>query len=489
MPGRSRRYPARLPLPRRFVGHGCLRSDVASCALRTDTCVVDTPETRYARSGDLWIAYQVAGEGPFDLVLVPGATSHLEFGWQVPSYAALFRHLASFARLIRFDKRGTGMSDAVVGAAPLEERMDDVRAVMDAVGSERAAVFGISEGVPMSILFAVTYPERTWALVLYGGMARWVWAPDHPWMPTEAEYRERIEAGRRSLTNRREFLTERVRFGSADADEEEARAIVEHLLYGASPGAVEALAQMNMAIDVRAVLSSVRVPTLVLHRTGDELVRVENGRYLAERIPGAAYVEYPGPGHWSSQEIDQLASELEHFVTGVWEFESRQDSEPDRVLSTALFTDIVGSSEKAAALGDRAWSELLQQHHELVRRLLVRFRGRELDTAGDGFFASFDGPARAIRCACAIVEGVKEVDLNIRAGLHTGECELVDGKVAGIAVHTGARVASHAQPGEVLVSSTVKDLVAGSGITFSERATTELKGIPGEWHLYAVEAT
>jgi len=305
------------------------------------------PETLYARSGDVSIAYQVAGDGPFDLILVPGATSHLELGWQVPSFAVLFERLASFSRLIRFDKRGTGMSDAVVGAPTLEERMDDVRAVMESVGSQRAAIFGVSEGVPMSILFAVTHPERAWALVLYGGMARWVWAPDHPWMPTEAEYRERIEVGRRRLTNRREYLEEYVRSGCPDADEEEARALVEHLRYGASPGAAAALARMNMDIDVRDVLPSVRVPTLVLHRAGDETVRVENGRYIAQRIPGAAYIEFPGPGHWS-RETDQLGSEVERFVKGVWEIGGWEESEPDRLLSTVIFTDIVGSSEKAA---------------------------------------------------------------------------------------------------------------------------------------------
>lgn len=444
-------------------------------------------ETRYARSGDVSIAYQVTGEGPFDLVLVPPATSHVELAWEVPVMRTMFERFASFARLIHFDKRGTGMSDRVSGAPALETRMDDVRAVMDAAGSERAAVLGWSEGAGMSSLFAATYPERTWALVLYGGIARSLRAPDYHWGRTEAEVLRSI-AEERALREQPGYLEVEARSGSPDATEEEIRALAKYFRYSASPGAEEALSRMNMLIDVRHVLPAIRVPTLVLHHTSDAWVKVERGRDLAQRIPGASFVELPGNGHIPPiAEVGPVLDEIERFLGRAWEAGDQDKSEPDRVLATVLFTDIVGSSEHAAALGDRGWREMLEQHHELVRRQLVRFRGREVDTAGDGFFASFDGPARAIRCACAISESVRELGLDVRAGLHTGECELVDGKVAGIAVHTGARVASQAHPGEVLVSSTVKDLVAGSGIDFRDRGLAALKGIPGEWHLFAVD--
>jgi class 3 adenylate cyclase/esterase/lipase len=444
-------------------------------------------ETRYARSGDVSIAYRVAGEGPFDVVFVPGSGSHVEFAWEVPFLRAWFERVASFARLIHFDKRGTGMSDAVSAATPLETRMDDVRAVMDAVGSERAAVVGVSEGVPMSVLFAATYPERAWALVLYGGMARELRAPDYPWGQTESEYLNELVgmADRWSEPGARERTA---RSGSPEATEEEIKALATYFRYGGSPGAMEALARMNMSNDVRHVLPAIRVPTMVVHRVGDTWVDVAHGRYLAEHIPGATYAEFPGDGHIpSAAESLPMLDEIEGFLRRAWDAGASEESEPDRVLATVLFTDIVGSSERAAALGDREWRRTLEQHHELVRRQLVRFRGREVDTAGDGFFASFDGPARAIKCACAISESVGELGLDVRAGLHTGECELVDGKVAGIAVHTGARVASQAQAGEVLVSSTVKDLVAGSEIQFADRGVAALKGIPGEWRLFAVE--
>jgi class 3 adenylate cyclase len=452
----------------------------------TRETVLVQPETRYVKSGDVWIAYQVVGEGPFDLVFVPPFVTHIELIWKLPSFAPVLRQLASFSRLIRFDKRGTGMSDRVSGAPTLETRMDDVRAVMDAVGSSRAALFGGSEGAAMSLLFAATYPERTAALVLGGAYPRTMWAPDYPWGRTEEEYRREMECDL-SLFGPREQALEAVRSRMQLDDDQEAEQWLDYFRWSGSPGAVEALALMNREIDVRHVLPAIRVPTLITHRAQDTVVPLDVARYMAELIPGARLIEQPGRHLATGRAAATIASEIERFLTEVWESGGWEEAEPDRVLATVLFTDIVGASERAVSLGDRAWREVLERHHELVRHQLVRFRGKEVDTAGDGFFASFDGPARAIRCACAIIESMPELNLQVRAGLHTGECELMDGKVAGIAVHTGARVASHAQPGEVLVSSTVKDLVAGSGLAFQDRGAHELKGIPGEWRLYAVE--
>jgi pimeloyl-ACP methyl ester carboxylesterase len=444
------------------------------------------PETRYAKSGDVSIAYQVTGEGPFDLVFIPPFVTHIEHVWST-SFAPALRQLSSFCRLIRFDKRGVGMSDRVSGAPTLETRMDDARAVMDAASSRRAALFGSSEGAAMSLLFAATYPERTAALVLRGAYPRTMWAPDYPWGRTEEEYREEIERDLRLYASRDQAL-DAVRSRMQLVDDEEAQQWVDYLRWSGSPGAVEALALMNKEIDVRHVLPAIRVPTLILHGAQDAIVPIEVARYVADRIPGARLIEAPGVRHLATGDAaSRIAEEIERFLTEVWESGAWEEAEPDRVLATVLFTDIAGSSERAVALGDRAWRGLLEQHHEVIRRQLVRFRGKEVDTAGDGFFASFDGPARAIRCACSIVEAMAGLGLEVRAGLHTGECELVDGKVAGIAVHTGARVASQAQPGEVLVSSTVRDLVAGSGLAFQDRGRHELKGIPGEWRLYAVD--
>jgi pimeloyl-ACP methyl ester carboxylesterase len=445
---------------------------------------VNLPETRYARSGDVNIAYEVTGEGPFDLVFVPGYVTHLELHWKMPTFAPFLRQLSSFCRLIRFDKRGTGMSDPVTGAPTLETRMDDVRAVMDAVGSRCAAFYGLSEGAAMSILFAATYPERTAALVVRSAFPRRMWAPDYPWGRTEEEYEREVERELR-IFGPRERARESVRTLGAFNDEE-VDAFLEMLRFGSSPGTLAALHRMNREIDVRHVLPAVRVPTLVLHGSEDRVVPIEVARYVASRVPSARLVELPGIGHLAIGRSEPIAVEIERFVAEVWQSGGWEESEPDRALATVLFTDIVESTAKAAELGDRRWRELLEDHHALIRRQLVRFRGRELDTAGDGFFASFDGPARAIRCACSITEAVRELGLEVRAGLHTGECELLDGKVGGIAVHIGARVAKEARAGEVLVSSTVKDLVAGSGLQFEERASAELKGVPGEWRLYAV---
>ena len=443
------------------------------------------PETRYARSGNVSIAYQVVGDGPFDLVYVPGFVSHVELRWRVPSFASSLAGLAAFSRLILFDKRGTGMSDCASGAPTLETRIDDVRAVMDAAGCERAALFGVTEGVPMSILFAATYPSRTAALVLRSGFPRTMRAHDYPWGRSEEEYRQDLRRELAIFRSRDE--AEKVVRSLAHWEEDEVPAIIDYLRLSTSPGSLEALVKMNKEIDVRQVLSAIHVPTLILHGSNDTIVPVDVAHYMGDLIPGAQVVEVPGSGHLHfGQDSGAVHGEVERFLSGVWEAGGWEAPEPERVLATVLFTDIVGATERAAKLGDRAWRQLLERHHELVRRQLTSFRGHEVDTAGDGFLASFDGPARAIGCACAIVEAMAELDLDLSAGLHTGECELVDGKVAGIAVHTGARVASIAQPGEVLVSSTVKDLVAGSDIAFQDRGVHELKGIPGEWRLYAV---
>jgi pimeloyl-ACP methyl ester carboxylesterase len=443
-------------------------------------------ETRYAKSGDVHVAYQVSGDGPFDIVFVPGFVSHVEIETAIPGRAAFFERVGSFARLIRFDKRGTGMSDRVGGAPTLEARMDDVRAVMDAVGSRRAAFYGVSEGAAMCLLFAATYPERTAALMVRSAYPRRMWATDYPWGLTEQDYERELARDLRIFGSRAQ-ATDAVRvLGRFEGDE--LQAALNLFRFGSSPGAVEALHRMNKEIDVRHVLSAVRVPTLILRGSEDTLVPAGVTQYMASRIPAARIVEIPGAGHLAlgGEAAMLIADEVEQFLTQVWDAGGWADAEPDRILATVLFTDVVGSTERAVTLGDRAWRGLLERHHALIRRELVRFRGAELDVAGDGFFARFDGPARAVRCACAITDAMGELGLEIRAGLHTGECEVVDGKVGGIAVHIGARVAKQASPGEVLVSSTVKDLVAGSGLAFDERGTTELKGVPDEWRLYAV---
>jgi pimeloyl-ACP methyl ester carboxylesterase len=436
------------------------------------------PKTQYTKSGDVHIAYQVTGAGPLDLVFVPGFVSHLEYQWEYPESARFFERLASFSRLIRFDKRGTGLSDRVGGIPSLEQRMDDVRAVMDAVGSDRAALFGISEGGPMSLLFAATYPARTAALVIYGSYARRAWAVDHTFGRTVEDMDRVLD------TIEREWggpVGMDIWAPSMIGDERLRHWWANYLRLAASPGAAMNTMRMNMEIDVRHVLPSVRVPTLIVHRTGDRLTFVEQGRYLAERIPGARLAELPGDDHMPFLDSDQIIDEVEEFLTG-----TRQVAETDRVLATVLFTDIAGSTERAAALGDRRWRDVLAGYYGTARRELARFRGREVDTAGDGLFAAFDGPARAVRCAEAISAGVRSLGIEVRAGLHTGECEMIGDKVGGIAVHIGARVASLARPGEVLVSNTVKDLVAGSGLTFTERGVHALKGVPGEWPLFAV---
>jgi pimeloyl-ACP methyl ester carboxylesterase len=437
------------------------------------------PETRYAKSGDVNIAYQVVGEGPLDLVYVPGWVSNIEAMWEEPSHARLLGRLAAFSRLILFDKRGTGLSDPVpLDRLPtLEERMDDVRAVMDAAGSDRAAIFGSSEGGLMSVLFAATSPERIEALITLAIYATRLWSTEYPWAPKPEERAAEIEEIERTWGGEMDISSL-----APSADEAFKRRAVAYLRRSASPGAAVALLRMNSLIDVREVLPTISVPTLVLQRVEDRDVNVEEGRWIARQIPGAKYVELPGDEHliWAG-DVDAVVDEVEEFLTG-----RRPVHEPDRILATVLFTDIVGSTERAASLGDRRWRELVGEHDSLVRRQLERFQGREVDTAGDGFLATFDGPARAIRCADSVRTAVRGLGLEIRAGLHTGECEIAGDSVRGIAVHTGARVAALAGGGEVLVSSTVKDLVAGSGIEFDDRGTRELKGVPGEWRLYAV---
>jgi DNA-binding SARP family transcriptional activator/pimeloyl-ACP methyl ester carboxylesterase len=424
------------------------------------------PKTDYAKSGDVHIAYQCLGEGPVNLVFVPGFVSHVEHFWEDPSLARFLRRLASFSRLAFFDKRGTGLSDRVSEAAvpTLEERMDDVRAIMDAVGFERAAIFAPSDAGSMAVLFAATYPERTTALVLYGTFAAGVKEPAYPWGGTPAEWDAAAERWREQWGRVVFFLD---RFAPSKVGDERYKEWLGRLeRLAASPGAAAMLARMNGDIDVRHVLPSISVPTLVLHRRGELVVPVEEGRFIAERIPGAKFVELDGVDHWPwLADTDSVIEEIQEFLTG-----AHEPPELDRVLATVLFTDIVDATQHAA-----------------VRSELSRFRGREIDKSGDGFFAIFDGPARAIRCACAIIEGMKPLGLDVRAGLHTGECELIGDKVEGVAVHMCARVAAKAAPGEVLVSRTVKDLVAGSGIEFVDRGVQQLDGIPDEWQLFAVK--
>jgi class 3 adenylate cyclase/esterase/lipase len=436
------------------------------------------PDTRYAQSAGVNIAYQVVGVGPVDVVYVPGWVSHVELAWELPELAAGFERLASFSRLILFDKRGTGMSDPVPAEQlpTLEQRMDDVRVVMDAVGCERAAIFGASEGGNMSMLFAATYPERTIALCTFGCTAKRIWSPDYPWAPTREERREAFAETERSWTTG---------FGWKDmAPSLDPAGLAELARYYrrcASPGAAVALLKMNTDVDVRDVLPTIRVPTVVMHRTEDRDANVEEGRYIAAHIPGARFVEFAGADHsWWTQGRDAILDEIEELVTG-----ARPAPQPNRVLATVLVTDIVGSTERARALGDRGWADLLLRHRAAVRRELERFRGREVDTAGDGFLVTFDGPARAIRCAVAIRRAMRALGLELRTGVHTGECELLGDKIAGIAVHTSARISALAAPNELLVSATVRDLVSGSGIVFEDRGEHDLKGV-GQRRIYAV---
>jgi class 3 adenylate cyclase len=439
------------------------------------------PETRYARSGEVNIAYQVVGDGPFDVVYAPGFISHLEAAWEVPYFRGFVEQLASFSRLILFDKRGTGLSDRVGGSPTFEQRMDDIRAVMDAAGVAQAALIGVSEGGPMCMLFSATYPERVASLILIGCGPRFSQADEWPWAATPE-----VQEGFLDWVERR-WGQGRVLAGFIDgiAETESERAMVaRYERYAASPGGARAILAMNYEIDVRSILASIRVPTLIVHRSGDRIIPVAAGRHLAEHIPGAQLLELPGDFHLSArpEPAEELIGAIEEFLTGV-----RRDHEIDRVLATVLFTDIVGSTQRASALGDRRWRELLDAHDLAVRKEIERFRGREIKSTGDGFLSAFDGPARAIRCARAITEDARQLGLEVRSGLHTGECEVRGDDLAGVAVHIGARVAAVADPGEVLLSSTVKDLVVGSGLEFEARGERELRGVPGIWKLYAVK--
>ncbi len=428
------------------------------------------PEIEYTRSGDVAIAYQTFGDGPHDLVLVP-QFSNLVFPWANADWRSMYERFASFSRLIMFDKRGTGLSDRPRDLGPLETRMDDIRAVIDAVEADRVTLVGMGEGGQTCALFAATYPERTEALVLVNTPARAVMAEDYPFGASEDEWRVQLRTVRERWGSR-ELLEEQARALDPDGDDEFIEWYVTCQRFCASPGAALTFFRVYGETDLREMLPTIRVPTLVLYRR--ELR--EQMLDLQRRIKDAQALEIRGEGF---RIFESVTREVEAFL-------SRRAAAPvpDTVLATVMFTDIVGSTERAAALGDRAWRDLLQEHHAIVRRELGRFRGKELDTAGDGFFATFDGPARAISCARAIVGAVGDIDLSVRAGVHTGECELQDGKVTGIAVNIGARVAAAAGPGEVLVSRTVKDLVAGSGIAFEGRGAHALKGVPGEWELF-----
>ncbi|MGH2641804.1 MAG: adenylate/guanylate cyclase domain-containing protein [Actinomycetota bacterium] len=441
-------------------------------------------ETRYAKTADgVHVAYQVVGDGPVDMVFVMGWVTNIEVMWEEPGFARLLDRLATFSRLILFDKRGVGLSDRVPDERlpDLETRMDDVRAVMDAVGSERAVVFGVSEGGPMSMLFAATYPERTIALTLFGTLADFT-VRDPSYKEDPHAYLVRMEESWGSL----EFARGEIADWGAPGHESDERLVAwlaSYMRRSASPGAAVALERMNREINAAHALPSIHVPALVMARDGDIDFPIEQVREMASQIAGAKLVELPGSAHWVwVGDPDAIVDEVQRFVVALGEVEA----ELDRVLATVLFTDVVGSTEKASELGDRRWKELVEEHHRRVRGQLARYRGVEVDTAGDGFFASFDGPARAVRCATSIVESVSSLGIDVRAGVHTGEVETIDGKVGGMAVVIGARVGAAAGASEVLVSQTVKDLVAGSGLTFEDAGEHELKGVPDRWRLYRV---
>jgi len=438
------------------------------------------PQTRYARAGDVHIAYQVVGDGPVDLVYVPPQLQQLEHLWAEPRVAAFFERIARFSRLILLDRRGTGLSDPIVSATTLEDQMEDVTAVLDAVGSEQAALFAQSEGAAMAMLYAATHPERTRALVLYAGMARMTGAPGYEWPGTPQEREQRIAEifAAWGAGDRIDLIAP-----SLAGDVALRRWFGQLERLSASPGSLRLLFDIAGATDVRDVLPSIAVPTLVLHRREDQAIDVRHSRYLAAHIPGARYVELEGRDNLLiAGDSERILQEVETFLTG-----THTPPEPDRVLATVMFTDIVSSTETAARLGDRAWRELLARHDELSRAQLARFRGRAVKSLGDGILATFDGPARAIRCAMELRDAVRELGVVLRAGLHTGECEAIGEDVGGLAVHIGARVGALAAPREVLVSNTVKDLVVGSGIGFADRGEHALKGVPGTWRLWAAQ--
>jgi class 3 adenylate cyclase len=445
----------------------------------TVTSTLVAPVARYAKSGDLHIAYAVEGDRPIDIVWVPPWISQVEYLWAEPSLERFAKRLTQFARVITFDRRGSGLSDPLFGAPTLEEQMDDVLAVMDAAGSKRAAICGTLEGGPMAALFAATHPDRASALVLYATFARATWAPDYEWAWTAEQRNQEMDA------SVQHWGEGRIASGVAPSMRDEPGFMewagrLERL--AASPGTIRRIFDLIGEFDVRDVLPSIRVPTLVMHRDRDSFIKVEHSRYIASKIPGARYVELEGEENmFSIGDSEALVGEIEEFLTG-----TRHEREPDRMLATVLFTDICGSTERAAQVGDRSWRYMLERHDALFRRALDRHRGREVKRTGDGFLATFDGPARAIRCAADVTDSIGSIGIQVRAGLHTGELEVMDGDLGGLAVHIAARVMDQAGPNEVLVSSTVKDLVVGSGIEFEERGEHELRGVPGEWRLFSV---
>jgi len=436
------------------------------------------PETRYAQSGDVSIAFQIMGNGPVDIIVVSGLTSHIEFQHELAGYTAFLRRLSRFARVVTFDKRGQGLSDRMTDAPPLEVRMDDVRAIMDEIGSRRAALFGFSEGCPMSILFAATYPERVSHLVLLGGFARAADLGPAGLTPEERQARVNLR-----VKNWGTGAMMKVVSPSEAADPNAIPALAKFERLASSPGAIRTIMMLNAQIDVTPILSSVQIPTLVQHRSGDAIVSVVLGRKLATQIVGARYVEYPGSDHafWSG-DTEAMLGDIEEFVTG------HRDSgaaELERVLATVLFTDIIDSTRSAAAMGDQRWRRLLDDHDRLAQQVIGRHRGNLIKSTGDGVLATFDGPGRAVRCALALGSAAKQIGLPLRAGLHTGEIEIRGTDIGGIAVHAAARVMSHCGSEEVLVSRVVTDLVAGAGLKFAERGSYELKGLPGKWELFA----
>lgn len=442
--------------------------------------MADTPETRYVKSDEVYVAYQVLGDGPFDLLFVPGFVSNIEASWRSPEQSAFFRRLASFCRLILFDKRGTGMSDRGAQDFTLEQRMHDVQAILDAIGSKQAALFGVSEGGPMSLLYAATYPQRTSALALYGSYAKRSLAPDYPFGWNDQEWARVIEDIEKNWGSPQSLSVGARTGGGSGDDPLRADRLAAYFRASASPGAAAAIMRMNREIDVRHILPVTRVPTLVVHRTSDPVIEVGHARYLAQHIPGASLIELPGQDHtpWLGDQ-DAIIDAVEHFLTG-----AHRAREPERVLATVLFADIVGSTQHVAAMGDKPWRKLLHEFYRRVRDVLQNYRGRQINTAGDGFLAAFEGPARAIRCANALNNSVQSLGLKVRCGIHTGECELIGDDLAGIALHIGSRVAGLAAPGEILVSQTVRDLVAGSGLAFQDRGIHQLKGVPEEWRLF-----
>lgn len=438
-------------------------------------------ETHYADSDGISIAYQVHGNGPLDLVLVPGFVSQVETLWEEPGVARFLRRLTAFSRLLVFDKRGQGLSDRTGRPPTLEESMDDLKAVIEAAGFERPALFGVSEGGPMSTLYAATYPGDVSGLVLFGTFARMLKTPDFPHGVTEDALNRWGEIVQRDWGK---AVALNVWAPSRQGDREFERWWARLLRQGTSPAGAIALMDLYREMDVRAILSAIDVPTLVLHRVADRMVPAAQGRYLAEAIPGARYVELPGEDHVPfAGDLDAILDEVEEFLVG-----SRGAAESERALATILFTDIVGSTEKAARLGDRGWRQLLERHDAAVRHQLSLHRGREVKTMGDGFLATFDGPGRAIRCARAVQEEVAGLGIDVRAGIHTGEVELIGDDVGGMAVNIGARIGALADAGEVLVSSTVRELVVGSGFEFADRGVRTLKGAPGEWRLFAIDS-